>query len=124
MDSTGETVTFASELSSSFFSALQEACHSFMDLFADHSDRPEILNLLLSWVQKQVSAYVEILVPHVRHFLTLISCYNKACSSFFLLFNHFHFYINIKHLFRLCIYALFHYMYNNYCSIVIKTIYE
>jgi hypothetical protein len=65
VDSTGDTVTFASELSTSFFTALQEACQSFSALFEEHYTKPEILNLLLNWVQKQVASYVEILIPHV-----------------------------------------------------------
>lgn len=65
VDSTGDTVTFASQLSTSFFSALQEACLTFGSLFEEHYAKPEILNLLLNWVQKQVSAYVEILIPQV-----------------------------------------------------------
>jgi hypothetical protein len=65
VDSTGDTVTFASELSTSFFTALQEACQSFSALFEEHYTKPKILNLLLNWVQKQVASYVEILIPHV-----------------------------------------------------------
>ena len=34
-------------------------------LFDDHYDKPEILNLLLEWVQGQIASYVEILLPHV-----------------------------------------------------------
>ena len=65
VESTGDTVAFAAELSTSFFSALQEACQSFKTLFEEHYDKAEILNLLLLWVQQQVNAYVEILVPAV-----------------------------------------------------------
>lgn len=82
VDSTGDTVTFASQLSSSFFSALQEACLTFGSLFEEHYAKPEILNLLLNWVQKQVSAYVEILIPQVRTF-TFCMFFNlggRACS--------------------------------------------
>jgi hypothetical protein len=65
VDSTGDTVTFASQLSTSFFSALSEACLTFGTLFEEHYAKPEILNLLLGWVQKQVALYVEILIPQV-----------------------------------------------------------
>ena len=33
VESTGDTVTFAAELSVSFFAALQDGCHSFKTLF-------------------------------------------------------------------------------------------
>lgn len=33
IESTGDTVTFAAELSVSFFAALQDGCHSFKTLF-------------------------------------------------------------------------------------------
>ena len=69
VDSTGDTVTFAAELSASFFTALQEACQTFRTLFEEHYQKPEILHLLLTWVQKQVALYVEILVPHVSSFI-------------------------------------------------------
>lgn len=72
VESTGDTVAFAAELSTSFFTALQEACASFKTLFEEHYDKPEILNLLLMWVQQQVNAYVEILVPAVRATLYVV----------------------------------------------------
>lgn len=65
VESTGDTVAFAAELSTSFFTTLQEACQSFRTLFEEHFEKVEILNLLLVWVQQQVNVYVEILVPAV-----------------------------------------------------------
>lgn len=65
VDSTGDTVTFTAELSLSFFTALQEGCATFGTLFEEHYNKPEILHLLLTWVQKQIALYVEILIPHV-----------------------------------------------------------
>lgn len=129
VESTGDTASFASELSVSFFNSLQEGCYSFKTLFEvkiqgtlfcswkrtiqrtidlpaalnyehfnclfyppcnhfyfflffqffssqEHYDKPEILNLLLDWVQGQIASYVEILVPHV------------SCSLFFVVACH------------------------------------
>ena len=79
VESTGDTVTFAAELSASFFGALQDGCVSFKMLFDDHYDKPEILNLLLEWVQGQIASYVEILLPHV-------SCWSLVSCTFSLFF--------------------------------------
>ena len=61
----GDTVIYTTELSNSFFLALFNSCSIFKALYNDYYERPEILNLLLVWLQKQISNYVEILVPQV-----------------------------------------------------------
>jgi hypothetical protein len=81
VDSTGDTVTFASQLSTSFFSALSEACLTFGTLFEEHYAKPEILNLLLGWVQKQVALYVEILIPQVSVNCVNLFVVSRVCNT-------------------------------------------
>lgn len=70
--SSNDPVGFAVDLSTSFFGVLMETLQSFRSLFDVHFDRPEILNLLLSWIQQQVTSYVEVLTTQVKILLFLL----------------------------------------------------
>ena len=72
VDVTDDTWLFASDLSASFFGFLSEACTSFRELFDSHYDKPETLNLLLCWIQKQVIRSL---------FILMIMCWNSIHGS-------------------------------------------
>eukprot|EP01038_Epipyxis_sp_PR26KG_P012943 gene12943-17352_t len=57
----GDTLTFTTELSHSFFLAISDASTSFLHLFGEHCEKPTIMSLLLVWIQGQVSAFAEVL---------------------------------------------------------------
>jgi len=74
VDVTDDTLLFASDLSSSFFSFLLDACRSFQELFEAHYEKPETLNLLLCWIQKQV-----LLLQFIDRYIPSDHCLSLSC---------------------------------------------
>jgi len=62
----GDVFNVVTDLSVAFFQSLLQATRCFFELFNEHTDKPNIITLLLSWVQSQVGAYVEVLTRQLQ----------------------------------------------------------